>query len=225
MGALERGYAAARVRARLRYHLPTMTLTRDRVVKAIRTPAATYGLCVELGRDGDLENLYLVLAAIAGGATEWFDDEMRIELRPTTAGESTVDVHVDIGDGRRERLFRSFNVAIGEIEARTLLDGARERLFPLEPVGQQECIVHSTLASDRLADDTQVLVEGTEPKARKERHRTIVGVQTVGVTLPFGLPLAVPSHAKLRARSAAVPFASTLPFGRPKTPTEGNDEP
>lgn len=190
-----------------------MTLTRDRVSKAIRTPAATYALCSELGRSGELESIYLVLAAIAGGATEWFDDEMRVELRRTGEEECTLDVLVDIGDDRRERLFRPLVVTISEVAARVVLDGARDRIYPLEALAQKECIVHTTLEEDRRRDDSDIVVPGTEPVREKApRPRTIHGIQREGGTLPFGLPLVHPTHPKWRPKAGAI-HSATLPFG------------
>jgi len=190
-----------------------MTLTRDRVVKAIRTPAATFALCTELGRSADIENVYLVLAAVAGGATEWFDDEMRVELHPNGADVCTVDVLVDIGDGRRERLFRPFPITIGEVAARRALDALRPRLFPLTPLAQREAIVHTTLEGDGRHDESAVVVEGAAKPSPRDRAHTIHGIQRDAVTLPFGLPLVHATVARWRPRGAAPALSTTLPFG------------
>ena len=56
-------------------------MTRDRVVTATAIKAAIE-LCNELGQGAEVENLFGFLAAIAGGVAPWFDEDLRVEVRP-----------------------------------------------------------------------------------------------------------------------------------------------
>jgi len=180
-----------------------MHVTRERVAAAIATASGSHALCTELAWEGDVENLMLVLAAIARGAAEWFDDELRVELKPVGKEACTVDVLIDGGGERRERVFRSFVLNVGT-------DVARERCTELRPKIQP---LFATVDLDALVFST--VVEG-EPAEERARRDTVLGLAREVITLPFGLPFVGANAAgvpSLRTPDVGVTPESTLPFG------------
>lgn len=182
-----------------------MDLSREKVAASISTAAGSLALCTELAWQGDVENLMLVLAAIARGATDWFDDAMRVELRPVGREACTVDVLIDMGDERHERLFRSFVLNVGTDVARARCTELEPKITPLFANVDLDGLVFSTFPRD---DDE------AEPATRRD---TMIGLSKEVVTLPFGLPFAAPIMASVPSiRGAeAHPTDGTLPFGVP----------
>lgn len=190
-----------------------MTLTREKVAKAIVSSAGSFELCTELAWAGAVEDLMLVLAAIARGAAEWFDDDMRVELRPVGREACTVDVLVEIGRGQRERLFRSFVLNVGTDVAKQRCASIRDRLEPLFAMVDIDALAFSTVDPLRPSEP----LVATQGFAERPHRETLVGLDREVVTLPFGLPRAHPNVPSFRGGDApTTTVTTTLPFGPEK---------
>jgi len=184
-------------------------LTREHVIAALESRESTRALLGRLervARAGDgTDRLFLVLASVAGGYTDWFDGDLRVEVEPQGAG-TLVHTLVDLGSGQRERLFPSLalDVPFSEIEETITL--SLGQLAPLEILPSAHGIVLSTLEDDGSWGDDRVFVDAA----------SIDADATMGVVDAIP-PSARPTPAPFM--SAPAPATTTVPAAPPAAPS------